>query len=125
MLRRPPRSTRTDTLFPYPTLFRSENYYCRALVVVDLDRRRPPRIVDRGGELPIIEGVYRGMFVPTGYPAVVTPAWSPDGRWIAYLKQERRITKPWRSRADGRGPGTVRHITAAAARRPGGGSALT
>src|SRR3546814_4094288 len=25
MLRRPPRSTRTDTLFPYPTLFRSLN----------------------------------------------------------------------------------------------------
>src|SRR3546814_3172431 len=25
MLRRPPRSTRTDTLFPYPTLFRSVN----------------------------------------------------------------------------------------------------
>src|SRR3546814_10995071 len=24
MVRRPPRSTRTDTLFPYPTLFRSE-----------------------------------------------------------------------------------------------------
>src|SRR3546814_18948816 len=24
MSRRPPRSTRTDTLFPYPTLFRSE-----------------------------------------------------------------------------------------------------
>src|SRR3546814_267962 len=26
MIRRPPRSTRTDTLFPYPTLFRSEFY---------------------------------------------------------------------------------------------------
>src|SRR3546814_14497443 len=26
MLRRPPRSTRTDTLFPYTTLFRSEAY---------------------------------------------------------------------------------------------------
>src|SRR3546814_4932499 len=25
MLRRPPRSTRTDTLFPYTTLFRSED----------------------------------------------------------------------------------------------------
>src|SRR3546814_15475628 len=25
MIRRPPRSTRTDTLFPYPTLFRSDN----------------------------------------------------------------------------------------------------
>src|SRR3546814_8021039 len=66
-----------------------ENDYCRALVVVELARRRPPRIVDRGGELPIIEGVYRGMFVPNDDPAVVTPAWSPDGRWIAYLKQER------------------------------------
>src|SRR3546814_5012100 len=26
MIRRPPRSTRTDTLFPYTTLFRSESY---------------------------------------------------------------------------------------------------
>src|SRR3546814_16069158 len=25
MIRRPPRSTRTDTLFPYTTLFRSQN----------------------------------------------------------------------------------------------------
>src|SRR3546814_13345365 len=25
MIRRPPRSTRTDTLFPYPTLFRSDD----------------------------------------------------------------------------------------------------
>src|SRR3546814_5195843 len=28
MIRRPPRSTRTDTLFPYTTLFRSETYLC-------------------------------------------------------------------------------------------------
>src|SRR3546814_11683976 len=26
MIRRPPRSTRTDTLFPYTTLFRSSNW---------------------------------------------------------------------------------------------------
>src|SRR3546814_3545156 len=26
MIRRPPRSTRTDTLFPYTTLFRSQGY---------------------------------------------------------------------------------------------------
>src|SRR3546814_11108540 len=32
MIRRPPRSTRTDTLFPYTTLFRS------ALIVEHLDR---------------------------------------------------------------------------------------
>src|SRR3546814_1468759 len=28
MIRRPPRSTRTDTLFPYTTLFRSRAYVC-------------------------------------------------------------------------------------------------
>src|SRR3546814_6278672 len=30
MIRRPPRSTRTDTLFPYTTLFRSPGPYTRA-----------------------------------------------------------------------------------------------
>src|SRR3546814_2313671 len=29
MIRRPPRSTRTDTLFPYTTLFRSSGINCR------------------------------------------------------------------------------------------------
>src|SRR3546814_7428426 len=29
MIRRPPRSTRTDTLFPYTTLFRSDDYVHR------------------------------------------------------------------------------------------------
>src|SRR3546814_13759146 len=36
MIRRPPRSTRTDTLFPYTTLFRSadaEQYVIRAVAV--------------------------------------------------------------------------------------------
>src|SRR3546814_19049831 len=36
MLRRPPRSTRTDTLFPYTTLFRSR----RGVPAVAADRRR-------------------------------------------------------------------------------------
>src|SRR3546814_3452606 len=31
MIRRPPRSTRTDTLFPYTTLFRSADRRARAL----------------------------------------------------------------------------------------------
>src|SRR3546814_4506361 len=35
MIRRPPRSTRTDTLFPYTTLFRSE-----ALLVTELRPKR-------------------------------------------------------------------------------------
>src|SRR3546814_12939576 len=31
MIRRPPRSTRTDTLFPYTTLFRSINYLLKPI----------------------------------------------------------------------------------------------
>src|SRR3546814_945517 len=41
MLRRPPRSTRTDTLFPYTTLFRSE----LAEAVAHVHRGRHPRQV--------------------------------------------------------------------------------
>src|SRR3546814_12360551 len=46
MLRRPPRSTRTDTLFPYTTLFRSEKAECGSTVDCRLrlpDRIRQPR----------------------------------------------------------------------------------
>src|SRR3546814_4160887 len=37
MRRRPPRSTRTDTLFPYTTLFRSEVLHHDAAVDGDID----------------------------------------------------------------------------------------
>src|SRR3546814_11546673 len=40
MIRRPPRSTRTDTLFPYTTLFRSFAHDQRALPVRTEDRGR-------------------------------------------------------------------------------------
>src|SRR3546814_9059783 len=36
MIRRPPRSTRTDTLFPYTTLFRSLDHLDLGLVADDL-----------------------------------------------------------------------------------------
>src|SRR3546814_3341390 len=36
MIRRPPRSTRTDTLFPYTTLFRSRSGHTPAVDVVSL-----------------------------------------------------------------------------------------
>src|SRR3546814_15244541 len=42
MIRRPPRSTRTDTLFPYTTLFRS--------IVVALDSPDLDRFVDAAAE---------------------------------------------------------------------------
>src|SRR3546814_17611216 len=45
MIRRPPRSTRTDTLFPYTTLFRSID------LVDDDDRLEPERERLAGDEL--------------------------------------------------------------------------
>src|SRR3546814_2001630 len=40
MIRRPPRSTRTDTLFPYTTLFRSRAERVEALVAIrDIQKR--------------------------------------------------------------------------------------
>src|SRR3546814_2214471 len=39
MIRRPPRSTRTDTLFPYTTLFRSEHRDPRFARQASLQRR--------------------------------------------------------------------------------------
>src|SRR3546814_5803891 len=42
MIRRPPRSTRTDTLFPYTTLFRSKGFGTK------LDRTRTFVSRDRG-----------------------------------------------------------------------------
>src|SRR3546814_2487977 len=44
MIRRPPRSTRTDTLFPYTTLFRSPDMYLghlRPRIIFGEDRREP------------------------------------------------------------------------------------
>src|SRR3546814_15035703 len=34
MIRRPPRSTRTDTLFPYTTLFRSLGFYASLVAII-------------------------------------------------------------------------------------------
>src|SRR3546814_18293190 len=50
MIPRPPRSTRTDTLFPYTTLFRSDRVRLRRhRPVRRLRRRRPhrPRVAGR------------------------------------------------------------------------------
>src|SRR3546814_13950671 len=51
MLRRPPRSTRTDTLFPYTTLFRSGRRP-RAVPSEDGPRTRPASRLDGRNPLP-------------------------------------------------------------------------
>src|SRR3546814_18534486 len=45
MIRQPPRSTRTDTLFPYTTLFRSLGPVCHSRVAADANGQVQPGAV--------------------------------------------------------------------------------
>src|SRR3546814_1529930 len=74
MIRRPPRSTRTDTLFPYTTLFRSQ-YAERDLgPAPGALHRRQRRFVERerGGD-PIFGGGDIIIFALDPHPAATEP----------------------------------------------------
>src|SRR3546814_11164067 len=96
MIRRPPRSTRTDTLFPYTTLFRSEgnsdllhveNSLARIasdLVLVDqCNEHDAARNLDRTAQAARIHGTYgcgdRFRKLLGAHPAEIA-AHGPDGR---------------------------------------------
>src|SRR3546814_17388174 len=69
MILRPPRSTPTDTLFPYTTLFRS-HWWCRCCLIrsfSDRLRQPPPSAAGRTGPIP----------ADTPPPARTSP-WIPD-----------------------------------------------
>src|SRR3546814_11181496 len=57
MIRRPPRSTRTDTLFPYTTLFRS-------VQLVEQPRKRPARKADDRERAQMM--IAKARFEPAG-----------------------------------------------------------
>src|SRR3546814_1838704 len=50
MIRRPPRSTRTDTLFPYTTLFRSGRTYANLRLRAGGDTPPPQRAIVRASK---------------------------------------------------------------------------
>lgn len=77
------------------------NGYCQALVVLDLSGREAPRLLDRGGDYRMTTVVMRDMYIPNGFPLLNVPAWSPDGRSIAYLRRDNGTTQLWRVRLDG------------------------
>lgn len=84
------------------------NSYCLAMLVLPIARNARPRIVDTGGDLIRLSYDFRGLAAfPTGLPLIVTPYWSPDGRWIAFLKRTDGTTRVWRADAGGAGSGPL------------------
>src|SRR3546814_4631588 len=76
MIRRPPRSTRTDTLFPYTTLFRSR----KGLVEEDLIGYNPPFLDGLWLRAPYL---HNGS-VPTLRDLLEPPAQRPMVFWRGY-----------------------------------------
>lgn len=86
------------------------NSECRALISIALDGKGKPLILDSGGE-PIFDLVnIRGIASDYGYPSVNRPQYSPDGRWIAYLRREKASTQLWIAHSDGGGAEQVTHM---------------
>ena len=87
------------------------NRYCLGIVVMPLRAGAHPIFVDRGGALirrPMDAGVFPMRM--TGLPAIITPHWSPDGSWIAFLKRVRGTTQIWRADAQGGGSEALTHF---------------
>src|SRR3546814_13760947 len=85
MIRRPPRSTRTDTLFPYTTLFRSPASYHLASPLDDA--AMGVTHVIRGADLIAATDVHRLLQALLGLPVPVyrhhALVCGPDGRRLA------------------------------------------
>src|SRR3546814_13809590 len=80
MIRRPPRSTRTDTLFPYTTLFRSDS---------PKEARRPslcPPLGNEGREKIGDRSARDGTITATAYPL---PSWNRQAEFDDWLRQQR------------------------------------
>src|SRR3546814_14430216 len=98
MIRRPPRSTRTDTLFPYTTLFRSvrdDNTVEQVPVSIGARRRGDVEIVDglAVGDRVVVEGTVKlrpGVSVVEHAAATPVQPVATDGPGRS---EERRVGK--------------------------------
>src|SRR3546814_18472060 len=99
MIRRPPRSTRTDTLFPYTTLFRSildliQSWgYFGIFVLMMLENVFPPipsEVIMALGGIAAAQGRFDFWTLIAVAVAGTTAGnwvWYGIGRWIGYERQ--------------------------------------
>lgn len=72
------------------------NGFCQRLMVMPLDGSASPRERDNGGSFVRATFVLRNFpAVAAGFGKVITPKWSPDGQWIAFLKRTGTTTQAW------------------------------
>lgn len=75
------------------------------VVLITLDGRSPPRLLDVGGEaVPHTWDLHGVPAIPSGSFKAATPVWSPDGKWLAWLRRDGAFTQVWRVGLDGRPP---------------------
>ena len=89
-----------------------ENAYCFRMYVLNLTSGAQPRLVDEGGDSFHETYAQLGFaaLTPPGYMPTITPLWSPDGQWIAYLRRDSGITQVWRAHVDGNLAEAVTHF---------------
>jgi dipeptidyl aminopeptidase/acylaminoacyl peptidase len=88
----------------------SANRYCLGIYAVGLGPGHPLTQVDAGGDYMLdATPVGDKPAVPIGPQTAVVPRWSPDGRWIAFLRRDGGSIQVWRSRSDGSGSQQVTH----------------
>src|SRR3546814_10739495 len=66
MIRRPPRSTRTDTLFPYTTLFRSARRHAGTFIAARAGRALPDPSATQSGAVAGAATASQGILPPRG-----------------------------------------------------------
>src|SRR3546814_3940605 len=96
MIRRPPRSTRTDTLFPYTTLFRSHDIADDQIDLLHLREPFEPLFALRSGNDAITRAGQR-TFRNGAHHILILDEQDGAGAPLALLRLGRRL---WRGRSE-------------------------
>src|SRR3546814_11189726 len=128
MIRRPPRSTRTDTLFPYTTLFRSLRSLLLALTLLGTgcaapDDNAEATLLDSHVAFvrPRVEVPAGPPLAPPGEPSIAAPPAPPPAEHPPILDAEPRVVEPAAAHPATRLPNTrSQERPARPEERPGG-----
>src|SRR3546814_17893124 len=85
MLRRPPRSKRTDTLFPYTTLFRSQSIGASTAAVATAQAKLVEAVAQRDNardqSARLLELIKRGVYPEARRPQAISALDSAEAVW--------------------------------------------